>query len=56
MKKELKRYFGSKIQIPLIRHGERQRLETLIHEETLLLAKYLRARLLSPKEVAVENM
>jgi hypothetical protein len=30
------------IEIPLIRHGKRQRLETLINEEALLLAKYFR--------------
>ena len=42
MMREFERYFESKVEIPLIRHGERQRLETLINEETLLLAKYLR--------------
>jgi len=42
MMKELQEYFESKIEIPLIRHGKRQRIETLINEEALLLAKYLR--------------
>jgi len=42
MMKELDRFFESKIEIPLIRHGKKQRIETLIKEETLLLAKYLR--------------
>jgi hypothetical protein len=32
----------SKIEVPLIRYGKRQRIETLINEEALLLAKYLR--------------
>jgi hypothetical protein len=32
----------SKVDIPRIMHGERQSVETLINEETLLLAKYLR--------------
>lgn len=32
----------AKIEIPLIRHGKRQRIETLINEEALLLAKYIR--------------
>jgi len=40
--RELEKYFDSKIEIPLIRHGKKQRLETLINEEALLLAKYLR--------------
>lgn len=40
--KELERYFESRVEIPLIRHGKTQRIETLINEEALLLAKYLR--------------
>ena len=39
---ELEDFFRSKVDIPLIRHGKRQRIETLINEEALLLAKYLR--------------
>ena len=35
-------YFESMIEIPLIRYGKRQRIETLICEKSLLLAKYLR--------------
>ena len=42
MMRELNGYFESKVDIPLIRHGKRQRIETLINEEALLLAKYLR--------------
>jgi len=42
MMKQLQGFFDSKVEIPLIRHGKRQRLETLINEEVLLLAKYLR--------------
>ena len=42
MMKELEKYFESKVEIPLIRQGKKQRVETLINEETLLLAKYLR--------------
>ena len=42
MIKEIERYFESKVEIPLIRHGNRQRLETLINEEVLMLAKFLR--------------
>ena len=38
----LEQYFESKIEVPLIRHGKKQRIETLINEEALLLAKYLR--------------
>jgi hypothetical protein len=39
MIKELQEYFVSMVEIPLIKHGKRQRIETLINEETLLLAK-----------------
>ena len=39
---ELEEFFRLKVDIPLIRHGKRQRIETLINEEALLLAKYLR--------------
>ena len=42
MMKELNGYFESKVEIPLIRHGGRQRIETLINEEALLFAKFLR--------------
>ena len=42
MMKELERYFELKVEIPLLRHGQRQRIEPLINEETLLFAKYLR--------------
>jgi len=30
------------VEIPLIRHGKRQKIETLINEEALLFAKFLR--------------
>ena len=35
-------YFESRVEVPRIRHGSKQTLETLINEEALLLAKYLR--------------
>jgi CRISPR-associated protein Cas1 len=35
-------YFESKVDVPRIRHGKRQTIETLINEEALLFAKYLR--------------
>jgi len=38
----LNRFFESKVEIPCIRHGNKQTLEALINEEVLLLAKYLR--------------
>ena len=34
--------FESKVEIPRIKHGKRQTLDTLINEEALLLAKFLR--------------
>jgi CRISPR-associated protein Cas1 len=38
----LNKYFKSMIRIPRIRMGEQQEIETLLSEEALLLAKYLR--------------
>ena len=40
--KRLNAYFESKVEIPRIKVGKRQKLETLIDEEALLFAKYLR--------------
>jgi len=40
--KRLNVYFESKVEIPRITIGKRQEIETLINEEALLLAKYLR--------------
>jgi len=42
MMKGFEEYFKSKVEIPLIRHGKQQRIETLINEEVLLFSKYLR--------------
>lgn len=42
MMRELECYFELRVDIHAIRHGKRQRLETLINEETLLLAKFIR--------------
>ena len=38
----LNKLFEKRIEIPRIKHGKRQTLDTLINEEVLLLAKYLR--------------
>jgi CRISPR-associated protein Cas1 len=38
----LNRLFETKVEIPRIRHGNKQTVETLINEEAYLLAKYLR--------------
>jgi CRISPR/Cas system-associated endonuclease Cas1 len=40
--KELNKYFTSTVEVPRIRRGRRQEIETLISEEALLFAKYLR--------------
>jgi CRISPR-associated protein Cas1 len=40
--KELNKFFEVKVEITRIRNGEHQTLETLINEEALLFAKYLR--------------
>ena len=38
----LNRFFENDVEIPRIKHGKKQTIETLINEEALLLAKYLR--------------
>ena len=40
--KRLNSYFTSRVEIPRIRKGEHQEIETLISEEAFLFAKYLR--------------
>lgn len=42
MMRELDEFLLMRVEIPAMRHGKNQAIETLIHEETLLLAKYLR--------------
>lgn len=42
MMRQLNQYFESKVEIPRINVGKRQTIETLINEEALLLAQYLR--------------
>lgn len=39
--KHLNKFFESYVEIPRIKVGEKQTIETLIYEETLLFAKYL---------------
>jgi len=39
----LNNLFNRKVEIPRIKHGKRQTLNTLINEEALLLAKFLRS-------------
>ena len=41
-KKSLHNYFRQVIDVPRIMRGEKQEIETVINEEALLLAKYLR--------------
>jgi CRISPR-associated protein Cas1 len=42
MADKLNSFFESTVEIPRIRHGKKQTVETLINEEALLLARYLR--------------
>ena len=42
LERGLNELFDEWVEIPRIRHGSRQTLGTLINEEALLLAKYLR--------------
>jgi CRISPR-associated protein Cas1 len=39
---ELNRYFETKVNVPRIRRGKKQEIETLLNEEALLFAKFLR--------------
>jgi hypothetical protein len=40
--KSLNQYFQTRVRIPRIRIGDRQEIETLMNEETLLFAMFLR--------------
>jgi hypothetical protein len=40
---KLNSFFESKVEIPRIKHGKRQEIESLLNEEALLLARYLRS-------------
>jgi len=40
---KLNSFFESKVEIPRIKHGKRQEIESLLNEEAFLLAKYLRS-------------
>jgi len=40
--KQLFKFFEREVEVPRIRIGKRQAIETLINEEALLLAKFLR--------------
>jgi hypothetical protein len=40
--RDLYDYFESMVEVDRIRHGKRQTIDTLINEEALLLAQYLR--------------
>jgi CRISPR/Cas system-associated endonuclease Cas1 len=43
--KQLNKFFESYVEIPRIRVGKKQTIETLINEEALLFAKFLRGEL-----------
>jgi len=40
---KLNSFFESKVEIPRIKHGNRQEIESLLNEEALVLARYLRS-------------
>ena len=42
LERGLDELFEGMVEVPRIRHGSRQKLETLINEEAQLLAKYIR--------------
>jgi hypothetical protein len=47
--RSLNEYFSTKVEAPRARYGKSQEIETLISEEALLSAKYLRGELKSRK-------
>ena len=53
--KELNEYFKTKVEIPRIRLGRKQEIETLINEEAYLFAMYLRdeKRTWSPRIISL---
>jgi len=49
-------YFERKVEIPRIKHGNKQTIETLINEEAMLLGKYLRSEIQTWKpRIALPN-
>jgi hypothetical protein len=42
MLRNLNEYFSMKVEVPRVRYGKSQEIETLISEEAFLLAQYLR--------------
>jgi CRISPR-associated protein Cas1 len=42
MMKKLNSFFESKVEVPRIKHGNKQEIESLLNEEAMLLAKFLR--------------
>jgi CRISPR/Cas system-associated endonuclease Cas1 len=56
MMKELNSFFESTVEVPRIKHGSRQTVETLINEEALLLATYLRNEKQSWKPRIPDNL
>jgi hypothetical protein len=53
---KLNNYFERKVEIPRIKHGNKQTIETLISEEAMLLGKYLGNELPSWKpRLAIPN-
>ena len=56
--KQLNRFFESKVEVPRMLVGEKQTIETLINEEPLLLAKFLRneRKMWTPRNASIQNM
>jgi hypothetical protein len=40
--RDLNEYFSTKVEVPRVRYGRSQQIETLINEEAMLFAMYLR--------------
>ena len=56
--KQLYKYFEFEVEVPRIRIGKKQTIETLINEEAFLLAKFLRdeRKMWSPRIAAAKAL
>jgi len=53
----LENYFQTRVNVPRVKHGKRQELETVINEEAMLLASYIRGKKIwEPRVVPLSNI
>ena len=52
----LENYFETKVNVPRVKHGNKQELESVINEEAMLLASFIRGkRIWEPRSVPLPN-